>query len=68
MKWLHMVAFLLMVVGSVTWGTVALFQFNVVDMVFGVGSQLGQMVYVLVGASGLYMLATHKSDCKTCSK
>ena len=68
MKWLHMVAFLLMVVGAVTWGTVALFQFNVVDMVFGVGSQLGQMVYVLVGASGLYMLATHKNDCKTCSK
>lgn len=68
MKWLHMVAFLLMVVGSVTWGTVALFQFNVVDMVFGAGSQLGQMVYVLVGASGLYMMATHKNDCKTCSK
>lgn len=68
MKWLHMVTFLLMVVGAVTWGTVALFQFNVVDMVFGAGSQLGKMVYVLVGASGLYMFATHKNDCKTCSK
>ena len=68
MKLLHMVTFLLMAVGAVTWGTVALFEFNVVDTVFGPGSQLGKMVYVLVGASGLYMLATHKSDCKTCSK
>ncbi|MBP6044823.1 MAG: DUF378 domain-containing protein [Microgenomates group bacterium] len=68
MKWLHMVSFLLMVVGAVTWGTVALFQFNVVDMVFGVGSQLGMVVYVLVGVSGLYQMATHKGDCKVCSK
>ncbi|MEK7499573.1 MAG: DUF378 domain-containing protein [Patescibacteria group bacterium] len=68
MKWLHMVAFLLVVVGAVNWGLVALFNMNVVDAVFGVGSQLGQMVYVLVGASGLYMLATHKSDCKVCAK
>jgi len=68
MKWLHMVSFLLMVVGAVTWGTVALFQFNVVDTVFGADSQLGQLVYVLVGASGLYMFATHKNDCKACSK
>ena len=68
MKWLHMVAFLLVVVGAVNWGLVALFNMNVVDAVFGAGSQLGQMVYVLVGASGLYMLATHKNDCKVCSK
>lgn len=68
MKWLHMVSFLLMVVGAVTWGTVALFQFNLVDMVFGAGSQLGQLVYVLVGVSGLYQLATHKNDCKVCAK
>ena len=68
MKWLHMVAFLLVVVGAVTWGTWALFQFNVVDAVFGAGSQLAQVVYVLVGVSGLYLLATHKNDCKVCSK
>ncbi len=68
MKWLHMVAFLLVVVGAVTWGTWTLFAFNVVDTVFGAGSQLAQIVYVLVGVSGLYLLATHKNDCKVCSK
>ena len=51
MKWLHMVAFLLMVVGAVTWGTVALFQFNVVDMVLVQVHNLDRLVYVLVGAS-----------------
>jgi len=68
MKWLHMVAFLLVVVGAVNWGLVALFDMNVVEAVFGARSQLGQMVYILVGASGLYILATHKNDCKTCAK
>ena len=63
-----MVSFLLMVVGAVTWGTAALFDFNVVVWVFGAGSQLGQLVYVLVGVSGLYQLATHKNDCKVCAK
>lgn len=68
MKWLHMVSFLLMVVGAVNWGLVALFDMNIVDMVFGAGSQLGMMVYVLVGVSGVYQLVTHKNDCKVCSK
>ncbi len=66
MKWLHMVSFLLMVVGAVNWGLVALFDMNLVDMVFGAGSQLGMMVYVLVGVSGVYQLVTHKKDCKVC--
>ena len=66
MNWLHMVSFLLMVVGAVNWGLVALFDMNLVDMVFGAGSQLGMMVYVLVGVSGVYQLVTHKKDCKVC--
>ncbi len=66
MKWLHMVSFLLMVVGAVNWGLVAMFDVNLVDMVFGAGSQLGMMVYVLVGVSGVYQLVTHKKDCKVC--
>lgn len=67
MKWLHMVAFLLVVVGALNWGLVALFNMNVVDAVFGMGSQLGQVVYVLVAVSGLYLLFTHKDGCKVCA-
>lgn len=68
MKGLHVVTFLLVVVGAINWGLVALFDLNVVDAVFGVGSTLGKVVYVLVGASGVSLLLTHKNDCKICSK
>lgn len=65
MGWMHVVAFTLVVVGALNWGLVGLLNFNLVEMLFGVSS-LTQLVYVLVGVSGLYLVFTHKSDCKTC--
>ena len=52
-----------MVVGSVTWGTVALFQFNVVDMV---SAQFTAWTDGICSSWSvrLYMMATHKNDCK----
>ena len=65
MKWLHMVAYLLLFVGGLNWGLVGLFQFNLVEAVFG---GLSTLVYVLVGLSTVYAVATHMSDCKVCAK
>lgn len=67
-KTLHMVAFVLVVVGAVNWGLVALADVNVVDMVLGAGSTLAKLVYVLVGVSGVWLFVSHKGDCKVCSK
>ncbi len=67
MKILHMVAFVLLVVGGLNWGLTA-FGFNLVEMVFGMGSTLAMVVYVLVGLSAVYIAATHMGDCKVCSK
>ena len=66
MKMLHMVAFLLLVVGGLNWGLVGLFKFNLVTTVFGSMPALEMLVYVLVGASAVYLLVTHKGDCKVC--
>jgi uncharacterized protein len=68
MKWLHMVAFLLLVVGGLNWGLVGLFQFNLVEMLLGSSDVLVMVVYVLVGLSAVYIGATHMGDCKVCSK
>lgn len=65
MGWMHVVAFTLVVVGALNWGLVGLMNFNLVEMLFGATS-LTQLVYVLVGVSGLYLAFTHKNDCKTC--
>lgn len=67
MKMLHMVAFLLLVVGGLNWGLVGLFDFNLVTMLLGSMPVLEKLVYILVGASAVYIAATHKSDCKICS-
>lgn len=66
MRMLHMVAFLLLVVGGLNWGLVGLFKFNLVNSLFGGMPALEMLIYVLVGASAVYLLATHKGDCKVC--
>jgi uncharacterized membrane protein YuzA (DUF378 family) len=65
MKYLHTVAFILVMVGGLNWLAVA-FNYNVVEMIFGMGTQLTMIVYVLVGLSAIYEIATHKSRCKAC--
>ena len=64
MKALHMVACILLWVGGLNLG-LAVLGFNVVDMVLG-GLGLVQIFNLLVGASAVYIIVTHKSDCKIC--
>jgi uncharacterized protein len=52
--WLAMV---LVIVGAVNWGLVGAFNFNLVDVVFGSWPTIVRIVYVIVGLSGLYVLA-----------
>lgn len=67
LKALHMAAFTLLVVGGLNWGLVALFNMNLVETIFG-GIGLTNIVYILVGVSAVYIVATHMSDCKVCAK
>ena len=65
MKGLHMVTFGLLVIGGLNWLLVA-FKFNLVDSIFGAGSTIAMLVYILVGLSAIFEAATHKSSCKNC--
>ncbi len=67
MKMLHMVAFLLLVVGGLNWGLVGLLKFNLVSAVLGGMPALEMLVYILVGVSAAWLLVTHKGECKVCS-
>lgn len=68
MKMLHMAAFTLVIVGALNWGLVGLLGFNLVTTVFGSVQGLEQLVYILVGISGVFIAATHMQDCKVCAK
>ncbi|AJF62449.1 MAG: hypothetical protein QT11_C0001G0300 [archaeon GW2011_AR20] len=52
----EIVALVLLVVGGLNWGLFGAFSFNVVDTVFGAGSVVARIVYVLVGVSAIYAL------------
>lgn len=72
MKVLHMIAFLLLVIGGLNWGLIGLGGFagsnwNVVNMILGSWPQVEWIVYVLVGLSAVWLGITHKSACKECS-
>ena len=45
----------LVVVGAINWGLIGAANLNIVETVVGSGS-LAQVVYILVGLGGLYML------------
>ena len=65
MKAIHMIAFILLIIGGLNWLLVA-FGYNLVEMIFGIGT-LTMIIYILVGLSALILLFTHKKDCKMCS-
>ncbi|MFA6273305.1 MAG: DUF378 domain-containing protein [Candidatus Paceibacterota bacterium] len=67
MKSLHMIAWILLVVGGLNWLLVA-FNFNLVSLIFGSIPWLENLVYILVGLSAIYEVATHKKSCKACDK
>lgn len=63
MKGLHIVTWILLVIGGLNWLLVGLFDWGVGNLV---GMALGRIIYVLVGLSAIYEIATHKQNCKLC--
>lgn len=57
LNWLDWVALVLVIVGGLNWGLVAL-NWNLVDAIFGVDSTLSTVVYALVGVAALYTIYT----------
>ncbi|MGB2580126.1 MAG: DUF378 domain-containing protein [Minisyncoccia bacterium] len=67
MKVLHVISFVLVIVGGINWGLVGVNpSYNLVTMLLGNWPVAEQIVYILVGLSAIYIAATHKGDCKTC--
>lgn len=56
MKWLNVVALILVIIGGINWGLIGLFDFNLVAAIFGVESILTTVIYVLVGLAALYSI------------
>jgi len=56
MKVVNCIALALIIIGAINWGLIGAFNFNLVDMLFGVNTVLSRIIYGLVGISGLWAL------------
>jgi uncharacterized membrane protein YuzA (DUF378 family) len=66
MKALHTVSFILVIIGGLNWLLVGLAKWDIGSLLGGMDSILSRIVYVLVGVSAVYLIATHKKTCKDC--
>jgi len=56
MKIIDKIALALVIIGAINWGLIGIFNFNLVDAIFGVMSVLSRIIYTLVGISGLWTI------------
>lgn len=57
MKIINTIALILVIIGGLNWGLVGLFNFNLVDFLFGEGSVLSKIIYILAGISSLWCIS-----------
>ena len=53
MKKLQKIALVFTIIGAIVWGLIGLFDFNLVEFIFGDGSALSRIIYTIVGICGL---------------
>ncbi len=53
METLQKVCLVFTIIGAIVWGIIGLFDYNIVDALFGVGSTISRIIYSIVGIAGL---------------
>ena len=53
---IDLIALILVIVGGLNCGLVGLLNFNLVSAIFGEGSALSRIIYILVGLAALYTI------------
>ena len=56
MKVINTIVLVLVIIGALNWGLIALFNFDLVAWAFGTMSMLTRLVYGLVGLAGLWAI------------
>ena len=62
MNTLYKTCLVLSIVGALNWGLAGLFDFNLVEYLFGAGALLTRIVYVLVMLAGLITIGLFSKD------
>jgi len=67
MKALHMVSFILLVVGGLNWLALAVSGWEIGQLFGGSDAVVSRIIYILVGLAAVYEIFTHKHNCRTCT-
>ena len=66
MKIAHIITFLLLIIGGINWLLVGIAKWDIGNLFGGQDATISRVIYVLVGLSAVYAIATHKKECKAC--
>jgi len=58
MKALDIIALVLVIIGGLNWGLVGVFDYNLVDAIFGAYSAISSIIYTVVGLAALWTIST----------
>jgi len=56
MRALHAITLALVIIGGINWGLIGLFNYNLVDAIFGTMSLASRVIYTLVGVAGIWAI------------
>lgn len=59
---------MLAIIGVLNWGSIAVFQVNFIDRLFGEMSIVSRVLYGLIGLSGIALLISFFTTCPACKK
>lgn len=52
------IALILTIIGAINWGSVGIFNFNIVDWIFGgPGNVVSRVIYTIVGLAGIWCVS-----------
>ncbi|HIT93585.1 MAG TPA: DUF378 domain-containing protein [Candidatus Faecivivens stercoripullorum] len=58
MNWIDRIALILLIVGGLNWGSVGLFQYDLVGALFGgMSGIVSRIIFTLVGIAGLWCIS-----------
>lgn len=63
---MHIVTFILLVIGGLNWLLVGVLGKDVFALVGLDGNIVAKIIYIAIGLSAIYEVATHKKNCKIC--
>jgi uncharacterized membrane protein YuzA (DUF378 family) len=55
---LDTISLILLIIGGLNWGSIGLTGVNFIDAIFGTGSGISSIIYILVGLAAIYAIYT----------